>query len=113
MSLSSKQVAEARGRLHALVCASKWWSEDCRRPDGGRHARETWSAADIRALAADPLKLHDRLCFAAGQHYATNGFVSNCPKADEHSLLFYAHVFGATAGESDTEPDLFAALGAS
>lgn len=59
-------VARLATRLHVARCQSLWWSEDCRRSDGGRHAREVWRPAVRRALAMpDPAEaVHDMICDA-------------------------------------------------
>lgn len=57
-------VVELAAKLHAARCQSAWWSEDCRRSDGGRHARETWRPAVRAALRSpDPAaQVHDMIC---------------------------------------------------
>jgi len=76
-------VAELAATLHAARCQSAWWSEDCRRPDGGRHARETWRPAVRAALRApDPAaQVHDMICDVHLDPCHT------CPDRERHAAL--------------------------
>jgi hypothetical protein len=75
--------------LHRMCCQSLWWSEDCNRPDGGRHARETWRPAVRTALAADDpaLAVHDIVCDVHLDPCHT------CPDRERHAALL-AKQFG-------------------
>lgn len=81
-------VADLAARLHALKCQALWWSPDCQRPDGGRHARETWRSAVRAALRSpDPAAtVHDRICDA--------GLDPNhgCPDRERHIELIAAEL---------------------
>lgn len=76
-------VAELAASLHAIRCQSLWWSQDCRRPDGGRHARETWRPRVREALrATNPAsEIHDMICDAHLDPCHT------CPDRERHVVL--------------------------
>lgn len=80
--------------LHAHVCQSFSWSEDCQRPDGGAHARDTMRPVVMAALRSpDPVGyLHDRTCSAQ----LDKTFVGGCPERDRH----VAHMAAILGGPS-------------
>lgn len=76
-------VVELAATLHELKCQALWWSEDCRRPDGGTHAAAVWRPAVRAALRSpDPAAaVHDMICDAdLDQNHA-------CPDRERHIEL--------------------------
>lgn len=75
-------VARLAAGLHAMVCQSAWWSEDCRRPDGGPHARQLYPAVRAALVADDPaLAVHDLVCDVHLDPCHT------CPDRERHAAL--------------------------
>lgn len=79
-----EMILRATAALHADICQSMWWSEDCRRPDGGRHARETARPVIVEALRQSektPAEyVHDKVC-----HAMLDGAVQGgCPARERH-----------------------------
>jgi hypothetical protein len=74
-------VRNAAAVLHRGRCRSLWWSQDCRAPDGGRHARATWRPMLVRALATpDPMvEIHDAVC-----DVQLDAAAGPCPVRQEH-----------------------------
>ena len=83
------RTTDLAARLHRMCCQSQWWSEDCSRPDGGRHAHKVWRPKARAVLAADDpaFALHTIVCDAALDLFHT------CPDPDGHAALI-AKQFG-------------------
>ena len=84
--------------LHAHVCQSRWWSEECQREDGGRHARETMRPTVMEALKSDgPIAyLHDHICDA---HLDPT---TRCPDPPAH-IAHVARIIGLPGQRKDLE----------